>query len=171
MPWRLPRLHILSIPDRDELVLDCVPFDAKAGQADRQVETFGPGGAWIQIEHSTLHLDGRLVRMAVNHRGEASCRRVEIEILETMHDVQVHAAGRDDIGQRQCAGPGLDIHVSPHRRDWRDGTQPVEDVGAANIAGMHDEVAAPQRRKRLFTEAAMRVGDHADGHRHVEPTR
>lgn len=95
--------------------------------------------------------------------GGKSCRsRIDIEIRDIVHEVNVMRAGDDDISERERHAPRIAIVVAAHCECRCDFPQTLEHLRRADVAGMNDEIAAAQCRERLVAQQTMRVGYDAD---------
>jgi len=90
---------------------------------------------------------------AVSARGG-----IDGEVAEVVQDE--HAVDLGGLGQH--GGPRLGVDVAAHGGDGRDGAKRVENLGAADVAGMDDEVGPFERGERARTKQAVSIGDDAD---------
>jgi anti-sigma factor RsiW len=81
----------------------------------------------------------------------------------------MHAARLEERGVRERACPVADVVVAAHCGHRCDARELVEDRGVADVAGMHDEVAARERGHGLRAQEAVGVGDQPDPERHQAP--
>jgi hypothetical protein len=68
----------------------------------------------------------------------------------------------DDLGCGQALGPGVLVDVAADCGDWSDGSQSLENIRGADVAGVDDAVRAAKSVERLGPQEAVRIGDQAD---------
>lgn len=96
--------------------------------------------------------DYGLMRMSAKNGGEAGCRGIEIQFLETMQHVEVEAAESGYFGGRQLSASPLRVNVAANGSDRRNRRKSVKNIGLANIAAMQNVIAAAQQRLNLWTK-------------------
>src|SRR5438552_1276365 len=106
-----------------------------------QCETPWPGAARIEIQHPVLRFHLRLVRVPDDDGMEAGGRRVDVELIQDVPDVEAMVADLHDLGFRQVSGPRTPVDVAAHGKHRRELPQRVEDVGTADVAGVDDRGA------------------------------
>jgi hypothetical protein len=79
-----------------------------------------------------------------------------------MKDVQAESAHLNGLHLRQAGRPSAAIHIAAHGDCRRDTLKFIENISAANIAGMDDQGNAVQRRDCFGAQQAVRVGDQPD---------
>src|SRR6266404_4789053 len=84
---------------------------------------------------------------------------VQVEFSEIVDDVDEYIADSDELGQRQPSRPGLGVVVASHRDQRRHESELIENPSAADIAPMHDVVAAHEKCARLRPQKPVRIGD------------
>ena len=102
--------------------------------------------------------------MTADDDVEARGRRVEIDVVETVQDidgraVQLHYLDRGQLG----ANAGV-VDVAADGSQRRNFRKRTENVGISDISGVKDVVDAIQRRHHLRPQEAMCVRDDADSH-------
>ena len=60
------------------------------------------------------------MRVTVDHRGEAGCRRIEIELGDIMQKIELVFPDRDDRGGRETRRPRARVDVAANRERGRD---------------------------------------------------
>jgi len=102
------------------------------------------------------------MRVPEDHRGKTCSRRIKVQILQPMQDVEVCSANLRYICLRQHSRPNRGINVAAHSRYWRDVLKLPENPRVANITCMDDRFDSLERGESFRAEQAMCVGDHAD---------
>lgn len=87
---------------------------------------------------------------------------VEIQIRDVVQQVELMRTCGHHVRERDRARPLGAIVVAAHRMRRCDFVEPVQHLGTAYVAGMHDKIGTTQRVERLFPQQPVRVGDHAD---------
>jgi hypothetical protein len=90
------------------------PAEAQPGDGDGQVEASRTGAAGIHVQHAVTLCDPGTMGVARDHGGEAGGRRVEIQVVEIVQNIQprlVHLH-RCRVGERrQCLRPNETVRV------------------------------------------------------------
>jgi len=127
------------------------PITLDDPDAYREFESPRAGTAGIEQQLAVDHFVARL--MTVPEDDDVGIVRQQL----FAKDVREQNAA-DDL--RLVAG-GVVI-VSTDEFHWRDRAQCFQNVIAANVAGVKDQIDAPQRFERLGADQSVRVGDDAD---------
>ena len=109
----------------------------------------------------------RLVRMPGHHHAEPGRRRVEIQFVHVMQDVDECAANLGNGCRGQRGRPSAGVHIPPHCYYRRNGPQRVQNLGSTHVTRVDDQVRAGQRAHCLRPQQAMRIRDQPD-YRHRE---
>jgi len=122
---------------------------------DRQLESSWTGAAWVEQKDAVDHFIVRLVAVTEH---------------DDVNRLPQQLGSKDVREKKSAAGDGharnfvtiIIIIIPADERHRRDRAQRVEDVIAADVAGMEDRVHARQRLQRFRANQAVRVGDDAD---------
>ena len=109
--------------------------------------------------------------MAAHDDVEPALHRVHAELLQVMQNVDAPAVDLDGTRVREPLRPGVSVVVSADRVDRRERFELSQNLGAADIAGVQDELTPAKTRKRFRPELVMGVGDDPDERRHVTGAR
>ena len=83
----MPKLPCLRQRQLDDLRFAMALFKAHRGHCHRQLETAGAGAAWIDEQYPLTLFNHRLMRVAGYDRDETSRRRIEIQVIEIVQEV------------------------------------------------------------------------------------
>src|SRR5229473_4819770 len=100
--------------------------------------------------------------MTGNYNAYTRGGGVDVEFNEIVDDVDEYIADSDELGQRQPSRPGLGVVVASHRDQRRHEIELIENPSAADIAPMHDVVAAHEKCARLRPQKPMGIGDESN---------
>ena len=106
--------------------------------------------------------DHGLVRVAGHDHVHAGAWRIQFELRQVVDRVDPDFAELHELAVAQCIGPGTAVVVAAHRGDRRDARELRQYAGIADVAAVHDRVAAAQERQCLRPQQAVRVRDQAD---------
>lgn len=97
------------------------------------------------------------------HDGmEPRRRRIDVELRKVVNDADDRVVDLQDLNLVERRRPRPRVVVPSDRGHGRNAGQSIEDPGRADVAGVHDELAATQGLDRLRSQQAMRVGDQTD---------
>ena len=94
---------------------------------------------------------------------EPRSRFDKIEMRDVVHDVKPLAADVDDRRVGQAIGPLALVVVAANRRDGRDATQTLENLGRADVTCVDDVIDACERGFSFPAKQSVRVRDDANG--------
>src|SRR5205807_1788905 len=142
----------LMVPDGncelDDLHLHTPTVNAQARHCHWQGEPPGTGAARVQ-EHDTVSaIDSRTVRVAGDDDVKLCCRGVEIELTQIVEHVEDDATDLDNLRRRKRDRPGAIVVVAAYGNHRCDLPQRVQHLGAADVAGVDDQLRARQRYGR-----------------------
>ena len=89
-------------------------------------------------------LDDGLVRVARDYNANTRSGRLYVELGKIMDCLDVRALELEELGFAKGIGPCTFVVVATHRRDRCDRSQLGEYVRGADVAAMHDVLAAAQ---------------------------
>lgn len=121
-----------------------VAFHVQVAHGDGEVEASRTAGAGIEVEHAFVVRDGGFVGVPVEDSGEARGRRVEVEGLDVVQQVEVGAFEQEHLGLGEAAARALGVDIAADGSDGRDLSQGVEDGWIADVAEVQDAVDAFQ---------------------------
>ena len=132
--------------------------DAEEGAGDGEVEAAGAGAAGVEVEDSSVVLDGGLVGVSVDDCGDAGGVGVEVEVFAGVDDVEEAAGQLDGLGGGEEGVGAVGVDVAADGGDRGDAGQGDEDGGVAYVAGVEDVVDTGEGGEELGAEEAVGVG-------------
>lgn len=117
------------------------------------------GRPGIHVQDVARPLHCRPMRVPGHHN---SCSRERELTARIVNDPHEQPACVDRCGVRQRSGPRSVIGVSPHGYNGGNGFEVEQDVCAADVSGVHDEVDILEESHNRGVEGAMSIGDHPD---------
>ena len=102
-----------------------------------------------------------------DHGREPSGLGVESEIRQIVEYVQMQRSDGNDFHRRQRRRPHAAVDVAANGQRGRDNSELFEYFLLADIAGMNDEIRAPQGAHRFCAKDAVRIRDNSDPHRRM----
>jgi hypothetical protein len=93
----------------------------EASEGEGQRETAGAGAAGVDIEDAVAPVGFGFVGVSADDDVVSGGRRIEVEFLKIVEDVDRNVVECDDFGQREGGGPGCGVHVAAHGEDRSDG--------------------------------------------------
>lgn len=101
-----------------------------------------------------------------------SCRRgIEVELGQVVQDVDRDLVHPKRFGFGDRTRPAVPVVVAAHRGHGSERAQRLEQGGAADVAGVDDEVAAAQELERLRPQQAVGIGKKPDARSQSSPQR
>lgn len=100
--------------------------------------------------------------MAGDHDTEACRFRLQVELRQTVQDVDGEAAYFHNFSLGQFARPGVVIDVASDGGYRGDGGELSENFGRADVSGVNDVVRALQSCEGFGAKQSVSVGDDAD---------
>ena len=125
---------------RDDLGRGRARVDRQCGERDRKLEPPRTGAAGVQVQDPALGADRGPVRMSADHHVEAGRRGVQVQPPQVVQDVEDLIFELDHLGFRQRGRPGPSIDVPPHGNHRGQLAEGRQDVVAAHVARMEDQV-------------------------------
>jgi len=122
---------------------------------DRQLESSWTGAARIEQKNSVDHFIVRLVAVTEHDDVDRFLQQLGSK------DVREKKSPAGDGDARNFVTVAI-IIIPANERHRRDGAQRVQDVMAADVAGVEDRIHARQRLQRFRANQTVRVGDDAD---------
>ena len=117
-------------------------LDEHPPQGDRKVGPAGARAPGIHVQHSAPALDSGGVGVAVNHGPEPGRGRVQVEVVQDVEEVDVHAiGGADYFGLIQQPPELAVVGVAANRSDWGDPFQGGKNRGIADVPCVKNERA------------------------------
>ncbi len=153
----VPKVHNLRFEQ-------AVVLEMQKADCDRQLEAVWPAGAWIEVEHSLMAPDCRLVRMAIEYSGELGCGRVKMERTDIVEKVDVTSLDKQDFRFRQARARTRLIDVATYRGYGSDFAEGIENFRVSNVAEVQDCLDSFQRREDFGAQEAVRIADNANLH-------
>src|SRR5258708_1140991 len=141
-------------------------------QSDRRrlVESPRPGARWIEEANAVDDLIVRQMTVAEDDDIGALARQRLRDVIarlrrtrKNVRDEKTHAAERDAHDLAAVAA----VVVAAHERDRGNRAQRIEDVIAADIAGVHDDINARKDLRDPRMNDAVRAPDHPDPHKAI----
>jgi hypothetical protein len=151
----------LGLQNNDVGVQPAVGY-AHAGERHWQRESARARTPRVEKQNVVTRFDRRLMRVTINHRGEAGCRRIEVELSDIMQKIEFVFADRDDRGGRETRRPMARIDVAANRKRRRDTGELFDQTGCSDVACVNDQIGTGEFRERPRPQQAMRVRDDAD---------
>ena len=153
---RLPRAQL-----DDPRIRDRASRNAQQRHSLQAMEPCTSRRAGVHVQHLTALFDQGLVAVPEDNAARFSARR---GVRELVHQVEANAPEVEVGPQRQAQPAQLLVVVPLHGVQRRDRAQRIEDVGPADVAGVHDRVDPGERRCEPGVDVSVCVGDHADKH-------
>jgi len=122
---------------------------------DRQLESSWTGAARIEQKDAADHFIVRLVAVTEHDNVDRFLKQLGSK------DVREKKSAAGDGHARNFVTIAI-IIIPANERHRRDGAQRVEDMMAADVAGVQDCVDSRQRLQRLRANQSVRVGNDAD---------
>src|SRR5579862_2957807 len=148
--------------EREELDAHSADVDRERSHRHGQSESARAGAAGIDVQHAVTSFALWPMRMAGNDDVEPVFRRVDAASCDVVNHENVHAADVEALGFAQPRRPRAAIVVAAHGGHRRDHRKLGENRRLADVARMHDEMAAFEHRHCLGAQQPVRVGDQAD---------
>ena len=79
-----------------------------------------------------------------------------------MDDIDAETAKLEQLTLGYVVSPRLGVVIAAYRAGGRNAAQCLQQLGAANVAGMDNMIRAGEKFSRLSAEEAVGVGNHAD---------
>lgn len=130
--------------------------------ADRQLESPGPGAARIEIENSIVGFLFRKMAMAADNNRESCGFWIEVQLREIVKYIDANSFQLEHLSFRQFASPLALVDIAENGSDRGDFGKLFENFGNANVSSMNNVMGCPQGIDSRGTQYAMSVGDNAD---------
>ena len=78
------------------------------------------------------------MRMSADDRREPRSFGIEVERIQVMNDIDVHAGQFHDFDFSKTPGPSLLIHIAANRGHWRNFFQSRDNFRRSDIASVND---------------------------------
>ena len=101
--------------------------------------------------------------MPAHHDFEPGHGGVDIQFVDVMQHVDLHAGHLGYRRKRQRGGPRTLVDIASHGRYRRDGTQFVQDPGFAGVPGVNDPIRPSKGLQSLFPHPSVGVRDQSEG--------
>ena len=124
----------------------------QARHSDGQLKPARAGASWIDVEHAITFKFSRLMGMPANNDVETGGRRVQVEGVHVVKNVEEDFARFRHRRFGQRPGPIGGVHVSAHGNDRSEFPQRSEDFRLAYITGMKNQLRTTKRLERLRTQ-------------------
>lgn len=145
----------------DARVVDAAAPCADQGDGLQPVEANAAGGAGVHVQPPLATLNDWAVAVPVDDDlGIGLWTRLR----ELVNHVKTHARQRHIRMQAQSQAAEPFVVVSVDSVERCDRAQTLQDVGAADIAGVQDGLHTNERIAQPWIQVAVRVGDDADEH-------
>ena len=141
------------------LSFDGIADDLQLGHGNGKLESTRARASGIDVEHTATILYRWPVRMARHNHVKSGCHGIEIQFGQIVQDVDKDFTNLKDFCFRDCLRPRAFVIVATYRSEWCKIAQLLENVPAADIPGVDNEIAPTEECRCLRPQQSVSIRD------------